>query len=105
VVFAAGDPNIQRMFLQVGDRKSMNVTGMSEYRLDTTELPDGSYDLKLVATDIAGNEAAAVMPIVIANNAPTIMAAIIAGLAAGGGTASVAWLVFAKRRTPPANKS
>jgi len=105
VVLGAGDPNIQRMFLQVGDRKSMNVTGMSEYRLDTTELPDGSYDLKLIVTDIAGNEAAAVMPIVIANNAPTIMAAIIAGLAAGGGIASVAWLIFAKRRTPPANKS
>jgi hypothetical protein len=45
------------------------------------------------------------MPIVIANNASTIMAAIIAGLAAGGGIASVTWLVFAKHRTPFANKS
>jgi hypothetical protein len=98
VVLGAGDSNIQNMMLQVGDRKSMNVTGMSEYKLDTTEIPDGNYDLRLVATDIAGNEAAIVMPIVVANNAPQIMFAIIAGLAAGGGIASVAWFVFARRR-------
>jgi hypothetical protein len=102
VVLGAGDPNIHSMFLQVGDRKSMNVTGMQEYVLDATEIPDGNYDLKLVATDIAGNEATMVMPIVVANNAPQVMLGIIAGLAAGGGIASVAWLVFARRRT---NKS
>jgi hypothetical protein len=98
VVLGAGDPNIHSMFLHVGDRKTMNVTGMSEYMLDTTEIPDGNYDLKLVATDIAGNEAILVMPIVVANNAPQIIAAIIAGLAVGGGIASVAWYVFARRR-------
>jgi len=97
VVLGAGDPNIQNMMLQVGDRKSMNVTGLSEYMLDTTEIPDGNYDLMLVATDIAGNEATIVMPIVVANNAAQIMFAIIAGLAAGGGIASVAWFVFARR--------
>jgi hypothetical protein len=86
------------MFLQVGDRKSMNVTGLSEYGLNTTEIPDGNYDLKPVATDIAGNEATVVMPIVVANGASQIMLGILAGLAAGGGVASVAWLVFARRR-------
>jgi hypothetical protein len=38
------------------------------------------------------------MPIVVANNALQIIAAIIAGLAVGGGIASVAWYVFARRR-------
>jgi hypothetical protein len=98
IVLGADDPNIHSMTLQVGDRKSLNVTGMSEYELDTTELPDGEYELKLVATDIAGNEGTISMPIMVANAAPHIMLAILAGLAAGGGIASVAWLVFARRR-------
>jgi hypothetical protein len=70
---------------------------MSEYELDTTDLPDGDYELELVATDIAGNEAVTSTPIVVANDAPQIMLAIIAGLAAGG-IASVAWFIFARRR-------
>jgi len=98
VVLGAGDPNIQSMFLQVGDRKSMDVTGMSEYALDTTEIPDGNYALKLVATDIAGNQATVVMPIAVANNSTQVFVAIIVGIAAGGGIASVAWLLFTKRR-------
>jgi hypothetical protein len=98
IVLGADDPNINSMLLQVGDRKSMNVTGMSEYLLDTTELPDGEYELRLVVTDIAGNEAVATTPIVVANSAPRMMLGILAGLAAGGGIASVAWLVFARRR-------
>jgi hypothetical protein len=105
VVLDAGDPNIHSMFLKVGDRTSMNVTGLSQYLLDTTEIPDGNYDLKLVATDIAGNEATVVLPILVANNAPQITAAIIAGLAAGGGIASIVWLVFGRRGTGSANKS
>ncbi|MEP0826626.1 MAG: S8 family serine peptidase, partial [Nitrososphaera sp.] len=78
IVLHAGDPNIRSVFLQVGSRASLNVTGMSEYMLDTTELADGSYDLKLVATDIAGNESTLVLPIIVANSAPLITAAIIA---------------------------
>jgi hypothetical protein len=98
VVLRATDPNIRSMTLQVGDRKSMDVTGMSQYQLDTTELPDGEYELKLVATDIAGNEGTISMPIIVANAAPQIMSAILVGLAAGGGIASVAWFVFTRRR-------
>jgi subtilisin family serine protease len=98
VVLGAGDPNIRSMFLHVGDIKSMNVTGMPEYQLDTTELPDGNYKLKLVATDIAGNEGTATMPITVANAAPQIMSAILISLAAGGGIASVAWFIFLRRR-------
>ena len=102
IMLGVDDPNTHSMTLQVGDRKSMNVTGMSEYELDTTEIPDGEYELKLVATDIAGNEGTVSMPITVANNAPQIMLAILLGLGAGGGIASVAWFAFARRRT---NKS
>ncbi|HXG07358.1 MAG TPA: S8 family serine peptidase [Nitrososphaera sp.] len=105
IVLHAGEPNIHSMFLQVGSRAVMNVTGMSEYTLDTTEIPDGSYDLKLVVTDIAGNESAAALPIIVANAGPLITGAIIAGLALGGGIVGVAWLVFGRRGTRFANKS
>lgn len=98
IVLGVDDPNIYSMTLQIDDRKSMNVTGMSKYELDTTELPDGQYELKLVAMDIAGNEATVSRPIVVANNAPQIMGAILLGVAAGAGIASVAWFVFGKRR-------
>lgn len=97
IVLGADDTNLHSLALQVGDRKSINVTSMSEYKLDTTELPDGKYELKLVATDIAGNEATVVTPIIVANSAHSITMAIIAGFAAGGGIASVAWFVFARR--------
>ena len=98
LVVGAEDPNLQSMKLQVGDRKILNVTGMREYKLDTTELPDGEHILHLVATDIAGNEATISMPIIVANAAPQIMSAILIGLAVGGGIASVAWFVFTRRR-------
>ncbi len=98
IVLAAEDPNLYNMKLQVGDRKNLNVTGMREYVLDTTELPDGEYMLQLVATDIAGNERTISMPIIVANAAPQIMSAILIGLAAGGGIASVAWFVFTRHR-------
>jgi subtilisin family serine protease len=97
IVLSVDDTNLHSLALQVGDRKNTNVTGMPEYKLDTTELPDGKYELKLVATDIAGNEATVVTPIIVANNAPSITIAIIAGFAVGGMIASVAWFVFARR--------
>src|SRR5262245_45260197 len=99
----ADDPNIRGVFLDLGDKNRMNVTGMSEYLLDTAEVPDGKYDLTLVATDIAGNEAKTVAPIVVANSAPQIMLGILAGMASGGGIASIAWFLFSRRR--PTNKS
>jgi hypothetical protein len=98
LVLTAGDPNIQSMILHVGERKSMNVTGMADYEFDTTQVPDGKYELKLVATDIAGNEGTTTMPITVANAAPQIMTAILVGVAAGGGVASVTWFVYSKRR-------
>ena len=98
ILLGANDPNIQSTYLHVGDRKSLNVTGMTEYALDTTELPDGPYELKLVASDIAGNEASIRTPITVANNGPQIVLTILIGLTAGGGIASVAWFVYSKRK-------
>jgi hypothetical protein len=98
IVLGAKDPNIQSMYLHVGDRKSLNVTGLTEYKLDTTELPDGAYELKLLASDIAGNEAAVSTPITVANNGPQIMLTILLGLGAGGGIASIAWFIYSKRK-------
>ncbi len=98
VVVGASDPNLRGMTLQIGDMKSLNVTGMNKYELDTSELPDGNYELKLLATDIAGNEGTTRMPIIVANAAPLIMSAILIGLAAGGGIASLAWFVLSRRR-------
>ena len=105
MVLSGGDSNIESMFLQVGTRKGMNVTGMSEYNLDTTEFPDGEYDLKLVAKDIAGNEGTIVLPVVVANYAPSITLAIIAGVVAGGGIASITWLIFGRQGRRAVNKS
>src|SRR6185503_3043240 len=67
IMLGAQDPNLSYVTLKVGDRKSMNVTGMSEYDLDTTELPDGKYELKLVAADAAGNQGTTSAPIVVSN--------------------------------------
>jgi subtilase family protein len=98
IALGAEDLNIQSTILQVGERKSVNVTRMTEYELDTEELPDGQYELKLLSTDMAGNEAAVSTTITVANNAPQIMWAILISLAAGGGIASLAWFVFVKRK-------
>jgi subtilisin family serine protease len=98
IVLGTEDSNLYNMKLQVGDRKNLNVTGMHEYALDTTELPDGEYMLQLVATDIAGNEGTISVPIIVANAAPQVMSAILIGLAVGGGIASMAWFVFTRRR-------
>ncbi|HEX2615304.1 MAG TPA: hypothetical protein VHL10_07410, partial [Nitrososphaera sp.] len=98
VMLGAQDPNLSYVTLKVGDRKSVNVTGMSEYDLDTTELPDGKYELKLVAADAAGNEGTTITPIVVSNTMPVIMSAAMMGLAGGAGIASVVWFFMARRR-------
>jgi hypothetical protein len=98
VMFEAQDPDLSYVTLKVGDTKSVNVTGMSEYDLDTTELPDGKYDLKLVATDAAGNEGTTITPIVVSNTVPATMSAAVIGLGGGAGIASVFWFIIVRRR-------
>ncbi|MGH9991452.1 MAG: hypothetical protein ACREAZ_02260, partial [Nitrososphaera sp.] len=89
--------------LVIEGRKTVNVTGMNEYELDTTEMPDGKYSIKLVAADHAGNENTAMGEIIVSNVAPQILIAALLGLAAGGGIASAAWLAITRRRRAPSN--
>jgi hypothetical protein len=84
--------------LEIGDRRSINVTGMEEYAFDTTEFPDGKYPLRLVAADGAGNENIATTEISVSNMTPLIMSVGLAGLAAGGGIASAVWFIVTRRR-------
>ncbi|HLG37547.1 MAG TPA: Ig-like domain-containing protein, partial [Nitrososphaera sp.] len=98
----ASDTNLKDAMLKIGDRRTVNVTGMSEYTLDTSELPDGTHTLTLVATDIAGNEGTASANINVSNIAPQLMSSALLGLIAGGAIASGAWLLIlrGKRRRP-----
>ncbi len=98
VIIDAEDANLQSLMLEIGDRRSINVTGMEEYALDTTELPDGKYPIKLVAADAAGNENTATAEISVSNVAPLIMSVGLIGLAAGGGIASAVWFMVTRRR-------
>jgi hypothetical protein len=99
IAFEAEDENPGQAALLIGDRMEVNVTGLSEYALDTTGLPDGQYEVKLAATDAAGNPDTAVAMLTVANVKPTIeMVAVLGvagGLAAGAG---IAW-VIARRRS------
>ncbi|MGH9991907.1 MAG: hypothetical protein ACREAZ_04590, partial [Nitrososphaera sp.] len=55
ILLDAADANLKSTMLVIEGRKTVNVTGMNEYELDTTEMPDGKYSIKLVAADHAGN--------------------------------------------------
>jgi subtilisin family serine protease len=105
VALGADDHNLQSLTLLVGDRKSVNVTGMKEYVLDTTELPDGQYTLKLVAADAAGNENEAATTLSVLNMMPLLLSMTLIGLAAGGGIASAIWLAVMRRRRAAADES
>jgi hypothetical protein len=95
----AEDAYLKSAVLAVGDKKSIDVTGMDAYDLDTTELPDGDYDLKLVATDMAGNMQVASAKIAVSNYFPQTLGASLLGLAAGAGIATaVVWFYATNRR-------
>jgi hypothetical protein len=98
VFIDAKDANPGSMMLEIGDRRSINVTGMEEYAFDTTELPDGKYPIRLVAADAAGNENVVATEISVSNVAPLIMSVGLIGLAAGGGIASAVWFMVTRRR-------
>jgi hypothetical protein len=98
VIIDAKDANLESTMLEIGDRRSINVTGMEEYAFDTTEFPDGKYPLRLVAADGAGNENIATTEISVSNMTPLIMSVGLAGLAAGGGIASAVWFIVTRRR-------
>jgi hypothetical protein len=98
----ATDQNLKQVLLKIGDRRTVDVTGTSEFVLDTSELPDGQHTLTLLATDLAGNEGVATTNISVSNLAPQLTFSAILGLIAGGAIASGAWLAIlrGKRRQP-----
>lgn len=63
---------------------------MTEYELDTAQLPDGPYELRLIAHDVAGNESAISTIMVVSNTAPQMMSASLLGLVAGAVITSAA---------------
>jgi hypothetical protein len=98
IMLGAQDANLQSATLSIGERKIVNVTGMTEYELDTTELSDGKYELKLAAVDKAGNEGVTSAMITVSNTAPQIMSASLIGVVAGAGIASAVWFFIGRRR-------
>jgi len=56
VQFSASDAHLLSAFLHI-DNAVFNVTGQTSYVWDTTRVGDGSYTIKLVAYDKAGNSA------------------------------------------------
>jgi hypothetical protein len=100
ITLQAQDENLKSAMLYVGDRILANVTGLGEYGLDTTSLPDGKYDVKLVALDMAGNQGIATTVLTVANTKPVVVDPItilgaVGGLAVGS---AIAWTVSSKRR-------
>ncbi len=99
IAFEIEDENPGQAALLIGDRMTVNVTGLSEYALDTTGLPDGQYEVKLAATDAAGNADTAVATLTVANVKPVIE--MTAALGAAGGLAAgaaIAWVIARRRR-------
>ncbi|AIC17203.1 S8 family serine peptidase [Nitrososphaera viennensis] len=99
VALGVQDENLKSAMLSVGDRMQVNVTGLVEYELDTTGLPDGKYEVKLAALDMAGNEGTASTVLTVANVKPVIETVAILGLAGGlSGGAAIAWVIASRRR-------
>jgi subtilisin family serine protease len=99
VALGVQEENLKTAVLSIGDRMKVNVTGLKEYDLDTTSLPDGKYDVKLAAVDLAGNEGTASAILTIANVKPVIETVAILGVAGGlAGGAAIAWVISSLRR-------
>lgn len=99
IAFAIEDENPGQATLLIGDRMAVNVTGLAEYTLDTTSLPDGEYKVKLAATDAAGNADTATAMLTVANVKPTIEMTAILGVAGGlAAGAAIAWIMAKRHR-------
>lgn len=97
VMLSVSDAHISSAILEVGNTVA-NVTGLGEYMLDTTFLPDGKHEIRLTATDAAGNIAVATSTLEVANVTPVIQATAAFGVAGGvAAGAAVAWFVFKRR--------
>ncbi len=54
VIFSYSDENLEKVYLYL-DQGSVDVTGLNNYTIDTTQYGDGEHVLKLVVIDKAGN--------------------------------------------------
>ena len=70
VTFVALDPRLANASLIIDDRP-LNVTGETSFTLNTTELQDGIYTIKLLAFDLAGNDAETSITLIIDSAPPT----------------------------------
>lgn len=93
IAFGVRDKNPQSAILTFAGR-TVDVTGMEEYVLDTTEIPDGIYEIKLAALDAAGNAGTASAYVYVANDAPVTWMAAFLGVAAGF---IAAWVIASRR--------
>jgi hypothetical protein len=104
LAIGATDANLARALLIVdGGKMSIDVTGLKQYDLDTSNLPDGKHDLKLVAFDSAGNSGYAGGTIYTANAksiaASAQLTGILTGLGIGLAIAAVIGAILVSRRS------
>ena len=99
---AASDDDLRSAVLDIGGIRTINVTGIHEYSLNTAELPDGKYKVTLTATDSVGNIGSTSTDLSVVNVGPVLQMSWIFGLLIGGAVATGAWLavVLRVRRHP-----
>jgi hypothetical protein len=97
VALSVADANPASAVLEVGNMV-VDVTGLEEYMLDTTFLPDGKHLIELTAVDAAGNTSVAASTLEVANVAPVIQITAALGVAGGvAAGAAVAWFALKRR--------
>ncbi len=102
IAFSTSDTNLKSVFLIIND-SSYNVIGQPSFNWDTTKVDDGSFKVKLVAHDEAGNIAETSITVTTINVRLAAEAArniylavgIPIGLIVG---IVIAWYVFKRRR-------
>jgi len=70
--FVARDLALKNASLIIGDRDPIDAAGITSYSFNTAILTDGSYTIKLVAYDLAGNKAETSITITIDNTPPDV---------------------------------
>lgn len=97
IMLSVADDNPASAVLEVGNMV-VDVTGLEEYMLDTTFLPDGKHLVELTAVDAAGNTFVAASTLEVANVTPIIQITAALGIAGGvAAGAAVAWYVLKRR--------
>ena len=97
IALAVSDEHPTSAMLEVGNM-AVDVTGIKEYLLDTTFLPDGRHEVRLTAVDAVGNTSVASTTLAVANVTPVIQTAAVLGTAGGiAAGAAVAWFVLKRR--------